>query len=185
MLFSRPPSSQLSSFIFIFHSAVASFQLFYDPSTRIIISFDAYFSLSFQIDYLKNYGYLPSKSIAERFGDDIVHEDTIASALKALQVRITSHVFVFMKSLMRGNVFCRNSATLTKQACLMMQRKHCCGSQDVEILILKSKVMLWGGRDKSVTFSVRQSGQSWISRGGESQNKAFNKRSLLSKPYAM
>lgn len=65
------------------------FQLFYDPLTRIIIIF-----CSFQIDYLRNYGYLTKT--ASRFGDDILHEDAATNALKALQVRLSSHVFSFM-----------------------------------------------------------------------------------------
>jgi hypothetical protein len=46
------------------------------------------YSFHFQIDYLRTYGYLPSKT--SRFGADILHEDVAINALKALQVGLKS-----------------------------------------------------------------------------------------------
>lgn len=43
-------------------------------------------SVTFQINYLKNYGYLSASPANLRFGDDLRHESEISNALKALQV---------------------------------------------------------------------------------------------------
>lgn len=76
-------------FMFIFFLSffffVVMFQLFYDPLTRIII---VCVLSTFQIDYLRNYGYL--QKIDSRFGDDILHEDTATNALRALQVSLVT-----------------------------------------------------------------------------------------------
>lgn len=49
----------------------------------------------------------------------------------------------------------------------MTQRKNCCRSQDVEILILKSLKAWPDDEDKSVLFSAQANGASWISRGSK------------------
>lgn len=80
--------SRFVAFMFIFFSRFfffVMFQLFYDPLTRIII---VCVLSTFQIDYLRSYGYLEKTN--SRFGADILHEDTATNALRALQVSLVT-----------------------------------------------------------------------------------------------
>lgn len=132
-------------------SSIVMFQLFmiHWHASSFAISFVAFlFScctfLSLQINYLRNYGYLPT-TVGERFGDDILHEDVAMNALKSLQVRLTHHVFMLL-TWWWNICFLLAFSDLEiskKQEFLMMQQKHCCESLDVEIPTLKlSKIRI-------------------------------------------
>lgn len=133
MLFKRSISLSL---LFLRWSFTRPFQLFmihwHASSFHVFVSF-LLFVLP-QIDYLRNYGYLPKTS---RFGADILHEDTVKDALKALQVRLNCHVLKLMMgiqifSLLQklGNI---EETGVLDDATKDLLRKPRCGNPDFEI----------------------------------------------------